>query len=230
MMLCMRPCSPQLALILAGSGGTKLDLGRQDAHGCTLMHYACGLRNAPALQLLLNSSVDPQLTDAHGHTAVQWARRFGFQEGEVLISRATGSPLVSTPPHQSVPTGDHGGLHGAPSSDSTGLPFAGVAAGGSLADGASCAPTNPTLLDSAPVASGLSGLPQSDLPLPPPPTRSLEQFLEPQVPSAGTAPAVGGATTGGDGMGSSAATNDQERSLAGLFTAAAAHVESTPGV
>ena len=230
MMLCMRPCSPQLALILAGSGGTKLDLGRQDAHGCTLMHYACGLRNAPALQLLLNSSVDPQLTDAHGHTAVQWARRFGFQEGEVLISRATGSPLVSTPPHQSVPTAAHGGLHGAPSSDSTGLPFAGIAAGGSLADGASCAPTNPTLLDSAPVASGLSGLPQSDLPLPPPPTRSLEQFLEPQVPSAGTAPAVGGATTGGDGMGSSAATNDQERSLAGLFTAAAAHVESTPGV
>ena len=47
-----------LALILAGSGGTNhkggaLDLERQDAYGCTLMHYVCALRNLPALQLLL---------------------------------------------------------------------------------------------------------------------------------------------------------------------------------
>ena len=47
-----------LALILAGSGGmnhkgSALDLERQDAQGCTLMHYICSLRNGPALQLLL---------------------------------------------------------------------------------------------------------------------------------------------------------------------------------
>ena len=47
-----------LALILAGSGGSNqrggsLDLERQDASGCTLMHYVCGLRNLPALKLLL---------------------------------------------------------------------------------------------------------------------------------------------------------------------------------
>jgi hypothetical protein len=91
-----------LALILAGSGGSNhkggsLDLERQDAHGCTLMHYVCGLRNTPALQLLLNSSVDPNIADAQGQTPADWAKRYGFHEGETLIARATGQPVPPPP-------------------------------------------------------------------------------------------------------------------------------------
>ena len=87
-----------LALILAGSGGQNhkggsLDLERQDASGCTLMHYVCGLRNAAALQLLLNSSVDPTIVDGQGQTPADWARRYGFYDGEVLIAKAQGEPI-----------------------------------------------------------------------------------------------------------------------------------------
>lgn len=212
-----------LALILAGSGGNsaKLELGRQDAHGCTLMHYACALRNAPALQLLLNSAVDAQASDAHGHTAMQWARRFGFKEGEALIARATGAPLASTPPHQTV--GESGG-DAVDGSCAQELPYAGnvTAASGEA--------TLPSML---PMAGGMAGqslsalsasggclssmaLPPSGIPFPSSQPhgsggatpRSLEHFLEPQ---ASTAPP--------------STHNAAERSLAGFLTAAAAHVE-----
>jgi len=93
-----------LSLIHAGSGGAggSLDLGAQDAHGCTLMHYVCALRNTPALQLLLNSNVDPRAIDAQGQTAADWARRNGFSEGEALIARVTGdaAPPAGVPPLQ----------------------------------------------------------------------------------------------------------------------------------
>ena len=82
-----------LALILAGSGGVHhkggvLDLERQDAHGCTLMHYVCALRNMPALQLLVRAQVDPNIRDNQGMSVCDWARAFHFTEGEVLLSRA----------------------------------------------------------------------------------------------------------------------------------------------
>jgi len=91
-----------LALILAGSGGTNhkggaLDLERQDAYGCTLMHYVCALRNSPALQLLLHANVDPMVADSQGMSATDWARAYRFHEGENLISRAMGVTTLPQP-------------------------------------------------------------------------------------------------------------------------------------
>ena len=91
-----------LALILAGSGGSNqrggsLDLERQDASGCTLMHYVCGLRNLPALKLLLDSTVDPRIRDSQKLTAADWANRYGWTEGEALIARHLGEPVPSAP-------------------------------------------------------------------------------------------------------------------------------------
>lgn len=94
-----------LALILAGSGGTNtkggtLDLDRQDAHGCTLMHYVCALRNSPALQLLLHANVDPMVFDRQGMSPADWARAYQFNEGETLIARcARGIRVVSAGLH-----------------------------------------------------------------------------------------------------------------------------------
>ena len=78
-----------LALILAGSGGINrkhgaLDLERQDAHGCTLMHYVCALRNSPALQLLLRANVDPHIADTQGLAPADWAKAYRFEEGEAV--------------------------------------------------------------------------------------------------------------------------------------------------
>ena len=72
-----------LSLIHAGSGGAltsnggSLDLGLQDAHGCTLMHYVCALRNMPALQLLIQE-----------HHA-GWQRLLALQRYEILGSQGT---------------------------------------------------------------------------------------------------------------------------------------------
>ena len=123
------------------------------------MHYACGLRNAPALQYLLSAAVDPLHTDAHGHTALQWARRFGFNEGERLIARATGAPLISTPPHQAVPCGNRGGES---------LPFAGSVGVASGLPGAQTTHPAQTVPSMSPLANGLaSALPPSGIPFPP---------------------------------------------------------------
>jgi len=147
-----------LALILAGSGGSNhkggsLDLERQDAHGCTLMHYVCGLRNTPALQLLLNSSVDPHIADTQGQTPAQWAARFRFHEGQALIARATGQPV---PPPSDVAVAE---------TNSNAAPSQPV-----LPPQAPAMSTNESQAMMAPaVATGGA-------------TRSLEQFLEPSAP------------------------------------------------
>ena len=186
------------------------------------MHYACGLRNAPALQFLLNSSVDPRITDAHGHTAVQWARRFGFEEGEALIARVTGTPLVSTPPHQTVPPG--ASSIGATSAVNVDLPFAGnVPTGCGQAGVAVLAPLPAPA--QAPAPPGPAPMPDPDSELanvlssslppfhplgahPAGATRSLEQFLEPRASCDLHATAT-----------------KSESSLAGFLTAAAHEVE-----
>ena len=92
-----------LALILAGSGGINrkhgaLDLERQDAHGCTLMHYVCALRNSPALQLLLRANVDPHIADTQGLAPADWAKAYRFEEGEALIRQHLGNPAATAAP------------------------------------------------------------------------------------------------------------------------------------
>ena len=122
-----------LALILAGSGGmnhkgSALDLERQDAQGCTLMHYICSLRNGPALQLLLRANVDPTIADTQGLAAADWAHAYGFPEGVRLIEQhlhggadpSGGFDASSPEPHsleatgvqlpQAAATGDVSGL------------------------------------------------------------------------------------------------------------------------
>ena len=62
--------------------------GQVDAQGCTMLHYACGMHNAPALRQLLAVGVNPHVTDATGATALDWARRSGFHEGVSLLVQA----------------------------------------------------------------------------------------------------------------------------------------------
>jgi len=208
-----------LSLIFASSEGASLkaDLERQDAHGCTLLHYSCALRNAPALQLLLSSSVDANVADAHGHTPAQWASRFGFQEGEAIIARApreppasvphVSGPPASTPPHQSVSSDCGVSVDGARIND--------VAGEAGWLVGAISAPPEPTVVPSVlPLASAAP--PSAHPPSAHPPsgnTRSLEQFLEPSGAAAGSA---------------STEASANERSLADfLTTSAAARGDST---
>ena len=155
-----------LALLLAGSAGNgaALDLGRQDAHGCTLMHYVCALRNLPALQLLLNASINPALADSAGNTAAEWARRFQFADGEAAIARATGVPL---------PAGA-----AAATATATSVPIEGVAASSS-----SCVPGVATTTGGTPplVSAPFGGAaPGGDAH----PMRSLDQFIDPSQGSA----------------------------------------------
>lgn len=82
-----------------------LDLERQDAYGCTLMHYVCALRNSPALQLLLHANVDPMVPDSQGMSATDWARAYRFHDGEQLISRTMViTPTPPTTPSRHPPT------------------------------------------------------------------------------------------------------------------------------
>ena len=64
------------------------DLSRVDMHGRSLLHYACALRHAGAVKLLLAARVDPRGVDVAGMSAADWARRTGFTEGEALIAQA----------------------------------------------------------------------------------------------------------------------------------------------
>lgn len=64
------------------------DLSRVDMHGRSLLHYACALRHAGAVKLLLAARVDPRGVDVAGMSAADWARRTGFAEGEALIAQA----------------------------------------------------------------------------------------------------------------------------------------------
>ena len=61
--------------------GSALDLERQDAQGCTLMHYICSLRNGPALQLLLRANVDPAIADTQARQHGQSGRLGGATAG-----------------------------------------------------------------------------------------------------------------------------------------------------
>jgi hypothetical protein len=88
-----------LLLLVSGSqGSAALDLSQQDAHGCTLMHYVCGARNLPALQLLLNAGADATIADGSGATPMEWARRAGFLEGQQALSTASGVPMPAAAP------------------------------------------------------------------------------------------------------------------------------------
>jgi uncharacterized surface protein with fasciclin (FAS1) repeats len=64
------------------------DLSRVDMHGRSLLHYACALRHAGAVKLLLAARADPRGVDVAGMSAADWARRTGFAEGEALIAQA----------------------------------------------------------------------------------------------------------------------------------------------
>ena len=234
----------QLALVLAGSSGkgTELNLGRQDAHGCTLMHYACGLRNAPALQLLLNSSVDPHVIDVHGQSAAHWAKRFGFEEGEALISQAVGAPVESTPPHQTLPPPVHSSISSLNAETSGSLTLVGNAASVGDVVGVSASATQ-QVLSNAPLPAGESSTSLASFPSPPThgggATRSLQQFLDPQAPAPEIIPSTNAVISHGaiachyagdcgDAIASSPSIGGsvtESCSLAGFLTAAAAHVD-----
>ena len=73
---------------------------RTDSHGCMMLHYACGLRNLPVLQKLLDAGVAPSIPDPQGNTPADWARGYSFNEGEALITRAE---RAAAPVGNSVP-------------------------------------------------------------------------------------------------------------------------------
>jgi len=228
-----------LALILAGSGGTNikggaLDLERQDAYGCTLMHYVCALRNSPALQLLLHANVDPMVFDSQGMSAADWARAYRFHEGETLISRAMGMTVVVPQPlapqmgnsssitaltqpiavTSSDPHGNAGCLDAqwvtssvvdAPVGPTQGMHIGDQQPGAAaLMLGMSCGHGDAAGLTVAAPVGAEGATPLAR-------TRSLEQFLQPAAhPQA-----------------LSSTSDVHQRSLAGFLTAAAAHVDNT---
>ena len=233
-----------LALILAGSGGmnhkgSALDLERQDAQGCTLMHYICSLRNSPALQLLLRANVDPGIADTQGLSAADWAHAYGFPEGVSQIEQhVNGGGEEGFPPHEHSPVQQQGFEPPTP-------PPAGDASSLNAFLQAGRAPGQPLPaqpLDNGGVAGHGHG-------------RSLQQFLQPALAAAAAAPATAHAAAGGGpssgalqegGVGGEARARSLEhfleagkppppqrsqelhhRSLAGFLTAAAAHVESS---
>ena len=218
-----------LALILAGSGGmnhkgSALDLERQDAQGCTLMHYICSLRNSPALQLLLRANVDPGISDTQGLSASDWAHAYGFPEGVRQIEQhVNGVGEEGFPPHSPEAQGFE---------PPTPPPGGDVSSLDAFLQ-AGCAPGQPP--PAAAVENG--GVVGHG--------RSLQQFLQP----AAAAPAIAHVAAGGsgalqEGEGGEARPRSLEhfleagkplpqrrqevhhRSLAGFLTAAAAHVES----
>ena len=218
-----------LALILAGSGGmnhkgSALDLERQDAQGCTLMHYICSLRNSPALQLLLRANVDPGISDTQGLSASDWAHAYGFPEGVRQIEQhVNGVGEEGFPPHSPEAQGFE---------PPTPPPGGDVSSLDAFLQ-AGCAPGQPP--PAAAVENG--GVVGHG--------RSLQQFLQP----AAAAPAIAHVAAGGSGAlqegeggearprslehfleaGKPLPQRSQEvhhRSLAGFLTAAAAHVES----
>ena len=217
------------ALILAGSGGmnhkgSALDLERQDAQGCTLMHYICSLRNSPALQLLLRANVDPGISDTQGLSASDWAHAYGFPEGVRQIEQhVNGVGEEGFPPHSPEAQGFE---------PPTPPPGGDVSSLDAFLQ-AGCAPGQPP--PAAAVENG--GVVGHG--------RSLQQFLQP----AAAAPAIAHVAAGGsgalqEGEGGEARPRSLEhfleagkplpqrrqevhhRSLAGFLTAAAAHVES----
>ena len=226
-----------LALILAGSGGmnhkgSALDLERQDAQGCTLMHYICSLRNSPALQLLLRANVDPGISDTQGLSAADWAHAYGFPEGVSQIEQhVNGGGEEGFPPHSPVQQQGFEPPTPPPAGDVSSLDAflqAGRAPGQPLPAGAE--------------NGGVAGYGHG---------RSLQQFLQPALAGA-AAPATAHAAAGGssvamqEGVGGEARPRSLEhfleagnpppqqrsqevhhRSLAGFLTAAAAHVESS---
>jgi len=233
-----------LALILAGSGGVHhrggaLDLERQDAHGCTLMHYVCALRNMPALQLLLMAQVDPNIRDLQGMTVYDWARAFHFAEGEELLrssaaaaaasaasvgGMATAQPTVTPVPYQPMATATYT------------QPATAYATVGAFE-------ATPVAVESTPVAVATVTPAVVEATPGAVPTATPAGAVATATPAVATATATPAAAgTGQLGLlhmaaggaacmqsnGAAAAPAEGQPSLAGFLTAAAAHVESGP--
>lgn len=166
-------------LLLSGLQSTAAaEFSRQDANGCTLVHYACSSRNLPALQLLLNSGADATTADATGSTPLDWAARYAWVEGQQALCTATGQPAPTATP-------------AAPMGAASSMPIAVPEAGATVAEAA--VPSNGTAVAAGTpplVAGAVAGAHPSAM-------RSLGQFIDPaqqqQQQQAGV--------EGGDGLG-----------------------------
>lgn len=65
------------------------EVNATDCYGCTVLHYACEMKNQTLIPLLLAAHADPMIKNKHGESSLDIAQRLKFSQIELLLRKAS---------------------------------------------------------------------------------------------------------------------------------------------